>query len=340
MTTSFSKFDNPLIVFVSSNALTRKLISNLLKEKWSGQFKIFSSIEKKSLNQMNIYLLLLDLSERFPINHTDLKNKLANVDFEVCIFYEYSLEEYINKINSNRSRAFTLYRKPVEKQDDFVKSSVAKYIEPINAPYISQMISNELNFKKSPHLIAIGASTGGPDALVKIVKNLQYDMPPILIIVHMPPNFIKGFCKRLQSLTTLEIKPFEENQVIEENQILIASGRSHMVVDAKFGQFHIKKGGAEKVNGHCPSIDVLFDSISKLNGVYVVGALLTGMGKDGAKGLLKIKNSGGLTIVQDKKSSEIFGMPKAAIDINAAQVIMNLENISQIMRDYSLQNNA
>ena len=113
MTTSFSKFDNPLIVFVSSNALTRKLISNLLKEKLSGQFKIFSSIEKKSLNQMNIYLLLLDLSERFPINHTDLKNKLANVDFEVCIFYKYSLEEYINKINSNRSRAFTLYRKPV-----------------------------------------------------------------------------------------------------------------------------------------------------------------------------------------------------------------------------------
>ena len=126
-----------------------------------------------------------------------------------------------------------------------------------------------------------------------------------------------------------------ENQEISFNSILIASGNSHMMVQTKNEALHVVRGSFEKVNGHCPSIDVLFDSISELSDCYSAGVLLTGMGKDGAHGLLKMRNSGNLTIAQDEASSEIYGMPKVAKDIEAAQIITDLEKLSRLLKSFS-----
>ena len=325
----------PLIIFISPHAITRSLVQEFLKENWAGEFKVFSTIKNKSLGEIKIHLLFLDLSARFLMDITDLNSELSCLNSEVHIFYDHDLVNYCNGIKLDNSGSLKVHRKPKEEQFDFIRTKVSEYLPTIASKFSSKLNKEAFDLKRVPDLIAIGASTGGPDALVKIIKGLKYNLPPILIVLHMAPNFIEGFCRRLQSLTSLKVIEFKENQAIRKNSILVASGTSHMTVQAKGSVLHAMEGGSKKVNGHCPSVDILFDSISELEEFNVMAALLTGMGKDGARGLLKIRNSGGLTIAQDEMSSAIYGMPKEAKDIDAAQIIMDLEKVSRLLVSFS-----
>ena len=325
----------PLIIFISPYATTRSLVQEFLQKNWLGEFRVFSTIKNKSLAQMKIHSLFLDLSNRFLMDSTDLNIELSCLNVETHLFCDHDLVNYCNRIKLNNSLVFRVHCKPKEDQFAFIRTHVSEYLPTIAREFSLKPNEEVLDLNRVPDLIAIGTSTGGPDALVKIIKELNYNLPPILIVLHMASNFIAGFCRRLQSLTALKVMEFQEKQTIHKNSILVASGVSHMTVQAKGGVLCAIEGGSEKVNGHCPSIDVLFDSISELEECYVAGALLTGMGKDGAQGLLKIRNSGGLTIAQDEMSSAIYGMPKEAKDIDAAQVIMDLERFSQLLASFS-----
>ena len=180
-------------------------------------------------------------------------------------------------------------------------------------------------------LIAIGASTGGTEAIYSILSALPPTVPGIVIVQHIPPVFSKMFAERLDNQTALRVKEAETGDYADQGTVLIAPGDRHMKVKKLGQRYRIECFHEEKVNGHCPSVDVLFDSVAKEAGSSAIGILLTGMGYDGAKGLLNIRRKGGRSIGQDELSSVVYGMPKVAFDIGAVETQAALGGIPQVL---------
>lgn len=176
-------------------------------------------------------------------------------------------------------------------------------------------------------IIAIGASTGGTEAILAILKVLPKEMPGIVIVQHMPPVFTRMYAERLNDQCLLEAKEAENGDRIYPGRVLIAPGDKHMGVKKMGDCFSVECFSGEKVNGHCPSVDVLFNSVAKELGSKAVGIILTGMGNDGAEGLLNMRKKGARTIGQDPSSCVVYGMPKVAYDIGAVEKQVTLENI-------------
>ena len=164
-------------------------------------------------------------------------------------------------------------------------------------------------------LIAIGASTGGVEALKSFLVQFPHNAPGMLIVQHMPSDFTKQFAERLDGICRMDVKEAQDGDTVDIGQVLIAPGDKHMVLRRSGHRYYVQLGGGEKVSGHRPSVDVMFNSVSKTAGVNAVGVILTGMGSDGAKGLLNIKKTGAMTFGQDKRSSTVYGMPKVAHEL-------------------------
>lgn len=187
--------------------------------------------------------------------------------------------------------------------------------------------TNSGSNKISDHLILIGASTGGTEVISKILKGLRTDLPGILVVQHMPGEFTPAFASRLNKECNLNVKEAQDGDIIMKGYVYIANGFNHLKIDVSEDRFICKLEKGDLVNRHRPSVDVLFESASKLPGHSVTAALLTGMGADGAKGLLKLHQAGARTFAQDEKSSVIFGMPREAIKLNAAQMVGNPDEL-------------
>ncbi|MBC3803221.1 chemotaxis-specific protein-glutamate methyltransferase CheB [Acetobacterium fimetarium] len=194
-----------------------------------------------------------------------------------------------------------------------------------------QRLIGKLNVS-SDRLIAIGASTGGTEAIFNILKNLTPDCPGIVIVQHIPPVFSKMYAERLNLQTPLECKEAEHGDIVETGKVLLAPGGQHMRVKKIGEKYKVEVFTGEKVNGHCPSVDVLFESVAKEAGKKAIGIILTGMGSDGAKGLLSIRSSGAVTIGQDEESSVVYGMPQVAYNIGGVEIQAPLENIPKLIR--------
>ncbi len=180
-------------------------------------------------------------------------------------------------------------------------------------------------------IIAIGASTGGTEATHSILKDLTPNMPPIVIVQHMPPVFTKLYADRMNSTCMLNIKEAENGEELRSNYVYVAPGDMHMKIVRRAQGTFIKLFQSEKVNGHCPSVDVLFDSIAEFYGKDAVSIILTGMGNDGAKGMLRLKEKGCKTIGQNEESCIVYGMPKVAYDIGAVDEQLPLKDISRAL---------
>lgn len=161
-------------------------------------------------------------------------------------------------------------------------------------------------------VIAIGASTGGTVALTKIINEFPVNMPGTVVVQHMPPVFTRMFAESLNQTANVEVKEAEEGDRIITGRVLIAPGDFQMEVVRSGGYYYTECRKGEKVNGHCPSVDVLMQSVAKSAGSNAVGVILTGMGKDGASGLLEMRKSGARTFSQDEETSVVYGMPKEA----------------------------
>lgn len=181
--------------------------------------------------------------------------------------------------------------------------------------------------EKTNLIVALGASTGGVDALVSIVTTFPADMPPVLITQHMPEKFTEMFAKRLNGLSKLEVKEAKDGDRLKQGQAIIAAGNYHMKLKKDLNGYYISSKKGEKVSGHCPSIDVLFNSVAQTAKANAIGVILTGMGEDGAHGLLEMKKQGAFTIGQDKDSCVVYGMPKVAYEIGAVDIQKPLHEI-------------
>lgn len=194
-----------------------------------------------------------------------------------------------------------------------------------------------LNAQKNNLVVAIGASTGGTEAIFDVVKGFGPDIPGVVIVQHMPPGFTAMYAKRLDNECRVRVKEAQTGDYVRQGHVLVApGGDQHMRVVKVNGGYQVECRKGPRVNGHCPSVDVLFDSVAKSVGKDAVGIILTGMGGDGAKGLLAMRKAGARTIGQDESTCIVYGMPKVAYDLGAVEYQMKLSDIAE--KTYSILN--
>ncbi|MCX7774128.1 MAG: chemotaxis response regulator protein-glutamate methylesterase [Clostridia bacterium] len=197
-------------------------------------------------------------------------------------------------------------------------------------PLVTPVKSNAL-IKTTNKIIAIGASTGGTEAIKDVLIRLPADMPPILIVQHMPQYFTKSFADRLNTLCSLKVKEGEDGEPVTPGKVLIAPGNYHMTLNRSGANYYVQIKDGPMVFHQRPSVEILFESVAKYAGANSVGVLLTGMGKDGAKGLLSMREAGAYTIAQDEKSCVVYGMPREAALLGAAAKVAPLDSISDLI---------
>ncbi|MCL1806824.1 MAG: chemotaxis-specific protein-glutamate methyltransferase CheB [Oscillospiraceae bacterium] len=185
-------------------------------------------------------------------------------------------------------------------------------------------------------VVALGASTGGTQATARIVQALPADFPGMVVVQHMPPDFTKMYATNLDRDCRMRVAEARDGDKIEHGKVLIApGGDSHLEVQRRADGNFVRLARGEKVNGHCPSVDTLFYSAAKyLPGKNTVGVILTGMGADGARGLMAMRNAGSYTVGQDEKSSVVYGMPREAFEMGAVTRQAPLEAIAELLIRY------
>ena len=195
-------------------------------------------------------------------------------------------------------------------------------------------ISTDSNSKKKLSLskttnkvVAIGASTGGTQAIESILKSMPVNAPGIVIVQHMPERFTKSFADRLDTICDIQVKEAEDSDRIISGRAIIAPGNMHMLLKRSGSTYYVEIKNGPLVKRQRPAVEVLFNSVAKYAGNNAIGVILTGMGSDGSSGLLKMKESGAQTLAQDEKSSVVFGMPREAIKLGAANKIVSLDDM-------------
>ena len=186
-------------------------------------------------------------------------------------------------------------------------------------------------------IVAIGASTGGTEAIAAVLNEFGTDIPGVVIVQHMPPGFTTMYANRLNNQCRVQVKEAKSGDMVLPGQVLIApGGDAHMQLVKMNGGYQVAIRPGDKVNGHCPSVDVLFQSVAKVAGKNAIGILLTGMGSDGAKGLLAMRQAGARTIGQEESTCVVYGMPKVAYELGAVEYQEKLQDIAR--RTYSILN--
>lgn len=179
------------------------------------------------------------------------------------------------------------------------------------------------------HIIALGASTGGTEATAQILAALRDDLPGMLIVQHMPPVFTRLYAERLNNSCRMAVKEAEDGDILRPGCALVAPGEFQMTVEKYAGGYRVRCKKGEKVSGHCPSVDVMFESVAQAAGSKALGILLTGMGADGANGLLSMRKGGANTIGQNKDTCVVYGMPMVAMGLGAVEKELPLSSIAQ-----------
>ncbi len=228
--------------------------------------------------------------------------------------------------------------------EDFIRNELLVKIKIASTAKISNIkktvMSQEperLNVKANNLIVAIGASTGGTEAIFEVAKEFGTDIPGVVVVQHMPPGFTAMYAKRLNDQCRIQVKEAETGDRVLPGHMLIAPGGDRQMRLLKVnGVYQVECKEGPRVNGHCPSVDVLFDSVAKSAGANAVGIILTGMGGDGAKGLLAMRKAGARTIGQDESTCVVYGMPKVAYDIGAVEYQEKLSDVAK--RAYAVLN--
>ena len=201
----------------------------------------------------------------------------------------------------------------------------------LSADAVLPFVKGQSMIKTTEMVIAVGASTGGTEALREFLMALPPDTPGIVVVQHMPEHFTRSFADRLNELCQITVKEAAHNDTVLRGRALIAPGNHHMVLKRSGARYYVEINDGPLVNRHRPSVDILFRSAAMYSGGNTMGIIMTGMGDDGARGLLELKESGAVTVAQDEKSCVVFGMPKEAIKLGAAQHIIPLNKIADFV---------
>jgi two-component system chemotaxis response regulator CheB len=244
--------------------------------------------------------------------------------------------------NQNDMKAFAveMKQKIIGASKAKIRQSQVRTAKPA-APTVSSLvnpISKTASYSNKNLLIAIGASTGGTDALQRVLQEMPKGCPPIVIVQHMPPVFTRMFAERLNKICAIEIVEANNMDRCKPGVVLLAPGHAQLKVMKDAQGYYVKIGGTEKISGHCPSVDNMFESVAECAGKNAIGVILTGMGADGAIGMKKMRDSGAYNIGQDKESCVVYGMPMVAYNMGGVNIQVPLDSVTAtIVKQFSMR---
>lgn len=284
---------------------------------------------------------VLTLSVDFPkMNGLDFLEKIMSLrPMPVVIISKLAVKDTVIYQQALKLGACSCICKPTLNQLDQIAPELIQKIAgasqqafKINAAHSASSVRNKLESEK--YIIAIGASTGGTEAITALLKEMPLNCPGIVITQHMPKGFTASFALRLASLCSINVCEAKHNELIKPGNAYIAPGDTHLEVQKKSGSYYTFLSDAAPINLHKPSIDHLFNSMADCVKTTGIGIILTGMGKDGAMGLLEMKKSGAQTFAQDEVTSVVYGMPKEAMNVGAVDQQLALQDIVPTLLQY------
>ena len=342
--------DKIKVLVVDDSAFVRKVLSTELGKDKSIEVVGTAQdpyIARDKILELHPDVILLDIEMPKMDGLTFLKKLMASYPCRVIIVsslskknsevalkaFEYGALEVVSKPGAAYS-VQNMSEELIEKIKSvaLVPQEKLKRLKPKAAPKREVKVSSQAMIKTTNKIIAIGASTGGTEAIRVVLEKLPGSIAPIMIVQHMPPYFTKSFAERLDQICEIKVKEAEDMEILAPGKALIAPGNKHMELKRSGALYYAKLTDEPRVYHQRPSVEVLFDSIAKYAGKNAVGVILTGMGRDGAQGLLNMKNAGAYTIAQDEKSSIVFGMPKEAISLGAADKVVPLSDIAAAIK--------
>ena len=334
------------VLVVDDSALVRQTLKELLER--SGEFDVSLAadpfIAERRIALKRPQVIVLDIEMPGMDGLTFLTRLMATDPIPVVICSARAGEDAAVAIEALARGAIDVLPKPRLSVKDFLSDTATLLVDTVRAAATSKRGTPALRTPRAPvtevakgvassWVVAVGASTGGTEALAVVLGALPRESPAVLVVQHMPEGFTKAFAGRLNGLAPMQVKEAEDGDPVRQGLVLLAPGNRHMTIVRDGARFAVRIESTPHVNRHRPSVDVLFRSVAETFGPRSVGVLLTGMGKDGAIGLLEMKNRGAQTIAQDESTSIVFGMPKEAIALGAATRILPLQNVGEGILD-------
>jgi two-component system chemotaxis response regulator CheB len=345
------------VLIVDDSALVRQTLVEILKS--DPEIEIVGTaadpyLAANKINEVKPDVITLDVEMPKMDGLTFLKKLMAQYPIPVVIISTLTEQGTDTAIRALEYGAVEVIAKPKVNTKDLLEKSQIALCDKIKAAALVHVKRraasfNDAEYKITPKLsadviihkqashsmiettgvvIAVGASTGGTQALKEFLIGMPLDCPGIVIVQHMPELFTKQFAKRLNECCSINVKEAENGDPILRGHAILAQGSKHLLLKRSGAKYYVEVKDGPLVNRHKPSVDVLFRSVARYAGKNAIGVIMTGMGDDGAKGLLEMKEAGAYTIAQDEKSCIVYGMPKEAIKLNAAKTVLPLSQIS------------
>lgn len=339
------------VLVVDDSAVVRQVLREILAE--ALDINVYSTVSDPIFAQQHMQkqwpdVIILDIEMPRMDGLTFLRQIMAERPTPVIICSSLAEKGAQLSLHALAAGAIDVITKPQLGVKDFLLdakqmlwhsvrgAAAAKIAKPVLAGPISTVAMDLVAVTSTTDRISvIGTSTGGTQALEQILMPLSRTCPGIAVVQHMPEKFTAAFAKRLDELCDVDVKEAETGDRLTPGRVLIAPGGHHLEIQRSGAQYIAKVFRGPNVNRHCPSVDVLFRSAARAAGRNVTGIIMTGMGDDGARGLLEMRQAGARTIAQDEASCVVFGMPKEAILMGAAKDILSLNQLPAVLEGYA-----
>lgn len=336
------------VLIVDDSALMRQLIADILKSDPDIEVVGTASdpyVAREKILKMDIDVLTLDVEMPRMDGLSFLEKLMAGRPMPVVMLSSLTEKGCETTMRALELGAVDYITKPKLDVESAMDAIASEIVEKIKTAAQSRVLRKSVSTNRTPFagpkpsssgalltsthkVIAIGASTGGTEALMDMLVEFPSDAPGTVAVIHMPEGFTKSFADRLDRHCRVRVKEAEDGDRILPGHVLLAPGNFHLSVFRSGATYAVKVFSAPPVSRHRPSVDVMFSSCAKVLGSNAVGVILTGMGNDGAQGLLEMRNAGSYNIAQDEKSCVVFGMPKEAIARDAVDEILPLKRIA------------
>lgn len=344
------------LLIIDDSALVRQVLTKVFSS--DPEIEIIGTasdpfIAVRKMQEVKPDVITLDIEMPRMDGITFLQKLMAQHPIPVVVISTLALEGADTALMALESGAVEVIAKPKINTKDALEECTARLCNAVKTAYYARVerkrITNQRKEKASEatssvsvvpkrknniirttdKVVAIGASTGGVKAIKEVLRQLPIDCPGVVIVQHMPALFTKQFALRLDRECEVSVKEAEDGDSILRGHVLIAPGNQHLIVKRSGAKYIIKLIDEPLVNRHRPSVDVLFQSVANSVGKNAIGVILTGMGADGAKGMLEMKTTGAYTIAQNEESSVVYGMPKEAVKLKAIDKVLGLDQIAQ-----------
>ena len=298
-------------------------------------------VEMPKMDGISFLSNLMRLRPMPVVMVSTMTTKGSEITFDAL---ELGAVDYIPKPNATLKGDLTAFTLEVQEK---VRAAATAHVRPLSDTKRSRarkrnlLLSNDSKIQKVfDYIVAIGASTGGTEAIKDVLLDLPASSPPIVMTQHIPPGFSASYAHRLDKTCSIRVVEATQNQPINAGTAYLAPGGQHLSIQRSGGQYICKLDEKSKVNRHRPSVDVLFDSVIKSAKAKAIGVLLTGMGDDGAGGLLRMRQAGCYTVAQDEATSVVWGMPGSAVSLEANDDLLALDKIAPKLMKHPSANKA